>query len=341
MSKFLFILTIFIFCSCQTDRSKWSRDDFQKYLDKSPIHNSDHWKEWVGLPLKDRVVAATPQMIDYLIVDNEANKYPTIPKRIKILPEYKKIINEAIDGLPVWIKEPIKKRVAAIMIVDELGASAFTDQIDGFADGKAFIVFDKKVLTKKANDWCTWKEESAFKKGPYKIKCTIEKDKFNDAVGAFRYIFLHEVAHVLKLGSKLVPFWNYDPKSGPSDTDKYRFLRESWKYVEGGYIYKNKKYKNLARVHYYSEKFAKNNDLMLESYRELKKSDFVTLYGASNVWDDMAEAYANYIHTQVLKKPFKIEIFKNDSLVLTYRDCWREKRCQNKKRLVLDFIKGN
>ena len=80
---------------------------------------------------------------------------------------------------------------------------------------------------------------------------------------------------------------------------------------------------------------------MLDAYKELKSSKFATLYGASNVWDDLAETYVNYIHTKVLTKPFKIEIFKGDEKVFTYKDCWQEKCCQLIMKMVKGFIKGN
>lgn len=337
--KMLLFLVLFILVSCQTN-SKWTREEFQAHMNASPIHKPEYWNKWINLPLDQRVIAATPEMVAFLKDDNEFNKYPTSPKTVRLTAENKAVIKEAIGSLPSWIKKPIEKNITGIMIVKDLGSSALTDAIRGFKN-KGFIVFDIKTLTKAANDWCAWKENTAFKEGDHKIKCTLENGKENNKVNAFRYIFLHEAAHILNMGSSLLPFWNNESKKSPSDTNKYAFLKLSWKFSKKGWIVKKDKYKHLKQVAFYKPEWAKDNNLMVESYKELKNSDFSTLYGVTNAWDDLAESYVNYIHTQILKKPFKIEIFKKDQLVYSYTNCWQEKRCQQKKRIVQRFIKGN
>lgn len=336
--SYLFILSLLFSCQNNSKRD-WSREQFQAHMNSSSIHKKAYWKKWLDLPLEERVIAATPEMKIFLRDDNEFNEYPSKPKIIKLTKEHKETIKEAIGGLPDWIKKPIEKKITAIMIIEDLGGSALTDAVRGFKN-KGFIVFDLKTLTKTSNEWCTWKETSVFIPGKYKIKCTLANKNQDSKVAAFRYIFLHEAAHILNMGSPVLPFWNNESKKTPADTKRYPFLKLSWKFDESGRIVKNRKYKYLDNINYYKPQYASFNKEMLSYYKELESSDFATLYGATNSWDDLAESYVNYIHTQIFKKPFKIEIFKDDNLVYTYKDCWQKKRCQQKKKMIKKFIKG-
>ena len=68
------------------------------------------------------------------------------------------------------------------------------------------------------------------------------------------------------------------------------------------------------------------------AYRELEQTDFPSLYGATNIFDDFAEAFAIYIHTRLLKKPYSVALSKGGRLRFTYRSCVQNGRCPDKVR---------
>lgn len=336
MKYLLLFLLLTHFTSCQTPLSKWSYDQFKKHQRSSDIHKKGYWDKWINLPLEERVIEGTDEIIQFITDDNIYNHYRDRPSKIKLSAENLAVIKEALASLPSWIKKPIEDNITAIIILKDVGGSALTDKILSFKN-KGFIIFDIKTLTKSANDWCTWKESSPFKEGTHKLKCIIEEERYNDKVGAFRYIFLHEAAHILNLSTDILPYWNIDLKS-EEEVEAYSFLKESWHLGKKSFLNQKRKYKRISFTPYYKEKDAVKNNLMLEYYKELSQSDFPTLYGTKNPWDDFAESYVNYIHTQVFKKPFRIEIYNKEKLVYTYKDCWNSKRCKKKKALLRNYL---
>lgn len=316
---------------------KWSRDRFKKHQKSNPINQKGYWDKYLKLPLEERVIEGNDEIIQFLTDENIYNNYPDRPSKIKLSNENREVIKKALVSIPEPIKKSIMKNLTAIVILKDVGGSAITDMALGYKE-RGFIIFDIKTLTMSANDWCTWKESSPFKAGPYQLKCIIEEKKFNTKESAFRYIFLHEAAHILNISPDIVPFWNQEMKT-EAEVKKYSFLDQSWHLGKKTYLNQKVKYKFLNWVPFYKPKDARKNESMLDYYKELSQSNFPTLYGATNPWDDLAESYVNYIHTQVLKKPFRIEIYKKEKLVYTYKDCWKSTRCGIKKKMIRDYLK--
>jgi hypothetical protein len=331
----LFIVQ-FLFIACS---SKQTREEFKKQQSASPIHHKSYWKKWEKLPLEDRVTEITPEMIKYLQGDNDYNGFPNRPKRIQLTDKERKIIKLALKSLPQWLKGPIEKKLTGVMILDDLGGSGMADWVK-FYKNHGFVVFDIKVLRKKANDWCTWKEGSPFKEGDYQLKCIIEKKGEDNAISAFRYIFLHEAAHILTIGTNIMPFWS-TPLKSQEEVNQHAFLRLDWKFDKEKRYIQKEKYKYIEKIPYYLPSKARENKSMLKTYKELKGSNFATLYASTNPWDDLAETYVNYLHTQVFKRPFEIQILKEEKVVYSYKDCWGEKRCRKKKKLIQKFLIKN
>jgi len=69
-------------------------------------------------------------------------------------------------------------------------------------------------------------------------------------------------------------------------------------------------------------------------YSKLKLSNLVTLYSVTSPGDDFAESFASYVHSEILKKPWKIVIQKKNQTI-EFQLCFHEKRCQEKT----DFLK--
>ena len=63
------------------------------------------------------------------------------------------------------------------------------------------------------------------------------------------------------------------------------------------------------------------------------------VFAAGHFSGDFAEAFATYVHTVLMKKPYAIELYRAGELVRTNRACWDEARCAE-KRAILERLLG-
>jgi len=280
---------------------------------------------------------ASKEMVKLLKLQNELFDFPETPKIHNLSEEEKTIIKNVISRIPTKLKDEISKRLVGIMIVDQLGGTGLTDAV--FEDKtKGYIVFDKLIFSKKANDWCTWKESSPFKKGKYELKCTIANGTKNNKELAFEYILMHEVAHILNLENPQIPFWIMDEENKHKPIEEYPYLRLSWNKKGKHYNQKTeKKLKSLVRVPYYKPNIAMPNEMMTKVYGELKKTDFPSLYGVINPWDDFAESFVTYYHSVYHNRPWKIEILREGKTVQVFTPCIKDTRCWKKRKIIEDL----
>ena len=109
-------------------------------------------------------------------------------------------------------------------------------------------------------------------------------------------------------------------------------------YQEFSWYKKDKKY--LAKdsfllrekVKYYWGPRLSNNKI-LSIYTNLEKTSFPTLYAATSIWDDYADSFANYVHVNILKKPWEVRIYKDNKLIKMIKHCWEEKKVSIKEGL--------
>jgi len=62
------------------------------------------------------------------------------------------------------------------------------------------------------------------------------------------------------------------------------------------------------------------------------------LYSATRPGDDFAEAFASYVHTVLMRKPWEIRIYANGKQAKVYGPCWSEARCAGKKKILERFL---
>ncbi|MEE8542198.1 MAG: hypothetical protein V3S66_11110, partial [Desulfobacterales bacterium] len=61
----------------------------------------------------------------------------------------------------------------------------------------------------------------------------------------------------------------------------------------------------------------------------------VSLYAATNMYDDFAETYAMYVHVVLQNRPWKIRIMKEGQTVREITNPILDKRCES-KRVYMD-----
>jgi hypothetical protein len=294
------------------------------------------WRGPMQKPLDQRHGAAPPALISYLVADNEKMGFAERPRAAAMDAAFIADVEAALRGLPAPVRRALDRKFAGVYFVEGLGSTGWTEALlDGKGNAKAgVIVLDYGVLQKlSANAWASWKENTPFMPDArYALQARIETPGEDTRRQAIQYILLHEIGHVLAVGTRLHPWNDVAPGKAPG---RWPFMDLSWVVSPGGqYVSRfDHVFPTRASVVYYLG--AKlEGARMEEAYTFLRGTSFVTLYGATNPFDDFAEAFASYAHTRLMGRPWEIVIAKDGREVLRYGACWEEERCAAKRRMV-------
>jgi hypothetical protein len=300
-----------------------------------------YWHDPFARPIEQRVSAAPPVMVEFLRLGNVATGNHARPAPLDATPQFLQELREAIAEIPQPVKRRVEGKLTGIFLVQNLGSSGFTAKIAGAGDKPiaGFIVLDLSVLDKTANAWATWKENTPFKEQVgYRLVAEIEDQQHDTRKYAIQYILLHEMAHVMSIGEKIHPSWDAPAQTWPHG--EYAFLSASWvANREGGQYYSifDDDFQLRGKVVYYA-KAELHGDQMVDTYDHLERTNFATLYGATNFADDFAEAMANYVHVVMLNKTYRITIYDDNKVVKVYEACWLLARCREKRKILEQFL---
>lgn len=310
-----------------------------KALREHAVTRVEFWKDALVKPLLDRVGAAPPELVQFLALDNVKNGFSNKPRAAKLTPEFRRDVQNAMADIPVEVRQLLSRKLAGIYFVEDLGGSGYTDEIldAGEKAVAGFIVLDASVLAKQtANAWATWRENTPFQAQPgVRLVAEIETKQNNNRKNAIQYILLHEMGHVVAINENFHPSWKREPKEVPASAD-FPWFRSSWDVSR----------EDNRFVTYYDRSFPQRHDVvyyfgaklpaeqMIATYDNLEQTNFATLYSVTHPADDFAEAFANYVHTVLMKRPFEIRIYRDDRLAKRYQSCWSEKRCLQKRRML-------
>ena len=305
----------------------------------------DYWKRAYAQPVGQRMAAAPPELVEYLALDNIKGGFPNQPRSAKLSNDFLLDVRAAIAELPRSVRDLLSTKLAGIYFVEDLGGTGYTDMIfDDHSNAVAgFVVLDLAVLgSRTANAWATWKENTPFKAQPrFTLLAGIESKRHDNRKNAIQYILLHEFGHVLAINERFHPPWGIEPNDVPV-TASYPYFQLSWTIArdENRYVtIFDRSFPQRKDVVYYLE--AKlPADQMVGTYANLGRTNFATLYAVTHPADDFAEAFASYVHTVMMKKPFEIRLYRDSKLAKVYQSCWRQQRCAEKRRLLEKFLGG-
>jgi len=77
---------------------------------------------------------------------------------------------------------------------------------------------------------------------------------------------------------------------------------------------------------------------MVPTYDNLEKTNFPSLYAATQPGDDFAEAFASYVHVVLQRRPWQILIYQDGALRKEFGACWDEPRCAAKRALLEQLL---
>jgi len=309
---------------------------------KHPARQQAFWEPALAKPVEARIGAAPPELVEFILFDNLSNGYPNRPRVPKLDPAFLADVRRAYEGIPEAVKRKLGPKLAGIYFVEDLGGTGFADAVRGAdgVDSVGFIVLDPAVLMKhSANGWSTWKDGTPFRPDPrWKLESRIATGNRDDRPGAIQYILLHEIAHVLSIGAGVHPSWAIPPAEVKS-TEAFAFFNQSWTISQGKYASLfDATFPERRNVAYYFGAKLDGAD-MVKTYEGLEKTNLATLYAATHPGDDFAEAFVNYVHVVMMGKPFEVRISRDAQVVKTYRACWAEKRCAQKRAYLENFLR--
>lgn len=297
-----------------------------------------------SLPVGDRIGPAPPYLVEYINLDNILNGFPERPRVAKVDIELLADVKAAIADLPSEIWTLFGERMLGIYFVEDLGGTGFTDYVldQNAKPVAAYVVLDAAILAHtKANAWATWKENTPFKPdSTVKLTARIEAAGNDNRKNAIQYILLHELGHVLSVGSDIHPPWNIGP-GDVAESASYPFFDLSWSIDR-----KTNTYRSLfdamfpqrtSTVYYLGAKLSAAE--MLPTYINLESTNFPSLYAATSPGDDFAEAFVSYVHVVLMKRPWQISISRNGKVVHVLESCWGKPRCAKKQRILEEVLK--
>jgi hypothetical protein len=265
---------------------------------------------------------------------NASPDHPLLPK-----------VRALLRDLPEPIHTLAGRYVAAVVLLEEDWGTGTTEGVQD-ADGRwlySYITLNLTALTRTANAWATWKENSAFRQAPgYQVQMTIQPAEGDTLENALQFILLHELGHAIGLGLGVHGFW--DEEGLPPHTRDSTFVARSWMPDGKGWFASKyaEKFPKLLQARFYRFEQAPLTIQDAEGiYRDLAQTDLPSLYGVTNIFDDFAETFAIYVHTRLLKKPYRVDVHASNLLRISYTSCVVANTCPDKVRALEAVLKPN
>ncbi len=320
------------------------RDCLQRAVEAHPARRLSFWKPNMKGGVLERIHRAPPDLIEYLTLDNRLNGYPETPEPVDLPPDFAVDLHAALRELPAAVRTLMEPKLAGVFIVRNLGGTGYMEAVldEQGRPAAGFIVLDQAVLARTANAWFTWREGTPFRSDPrFRMEGILEAPGEDNRKSAIRFILLHEIGHLLSVGERFHPFW-FDGPAAVRRIGEYPFLDLSWRVAPDGRdfvsLFEGSFPQRKEVVFYGKPKL--DGAAIGEVYRRLGETNFATLYGATNPYDDFAEAFATFVHTVLMGKPYEIRILEGGVLRSVYRSCWGQERCEAKSRILSAWLRG-
>jgi hypothetical protein len=81
-----------------------------------------------------------------------------------------------------------------------------------------------------------------------------------------------------------------------------------------------------------------HSDAIVTAYAGLEGSDFPSLYGATNPYDDFAECFASYVHSELLGRPYVLQVDYDGAPQATLDSFWASPRSDAKRAFMRELL---
>jgi glutathione synthase/RimK-type ligase-like ATP-grasp enzyme len=300
------------------------------------------WEQMLAKPLAQRLEQAPEELVTFMAQYNKATGNPAHPKSAVATADLFADTHAAVEELPPVIKNQLELRLLGIFFMNGLGSSAITDVI-AYANGDplgAVVAIDVEAFSRrKANEWATWRENTAFSPAPrIRLDVRIAHSEKDDRKGALQYVLLHEFGHVMASASDVMPNW-WEERISSEHAGRESFPQLAWQLESDGTMVPRagQDFPLRDRITLYAPARL-SGEQIASIYQDLDNTVFPTLYAASNVHEDFAESFATYVHTVLLEKLHEVLIYQDDRLLASYRSFWATPRSRAKAAFFEAFL---
>jgi hypothetical protein len=162
------------------------------------------------------------------------------------------------------------------------------------------------------------------------LTATIAAPHEDTRAHALQFLLLHEFGHVVTAGGTFLPRW-----WEPVPAAYFPFLDLSWRIDEDGRFaaWRGSDFELRGVVDFYGVNKL-HSDAIVTAYAGLEGSDFPSLYGATNPYDDFAECFASYVHSEMLGRPYVLRVDCDGVPQATLASFWTSPRSDAKRAFM-------
>ncbi len=226
--------------------------------------------------------------------------------------EERRKLAAAFAALPPLHRRVLGERLRSVSFLDGMPNTALTSPVNPDEPYRLFdITIRAAILHQDVSEWLTWKERTCFEAAGSPMSVAVEAGKLDAIV----YVLLHEATHVVDSCLRITPaIRSGDQPAGGAIASA--FTEGVW----SGRTTPSPRYRDplLERVRFRARGQTLAIDQAEAVYASLRRTPFVSLYGSSNWYDDLAEYVALYHLTEVLGQPYRIVIRKEGKEAFAY-----------------------
>jgi hypothetical protein len=297
------------------------------------------WTELYQHPIHERILPLPAEVRDFVLQVNRATGVDAVPHAVDADARLHADLRRALRGLPAGVLGLVAPLLLGICLGRGLGSSGATDIVVDARDGRILgcvVLLDVDLMAgHTANSWATWKDRLPFAAGPgFALETTIAAPADDTRAGALQFLLLHEFGHVLTADGDFLPrWWESAPDAGFSW--EFSYLALSWTTnAEGRFVAQpGSDFALRGTVDFYGKRQL-SDDAIVTAYAGLEQSDFASLYGATNPYDDFAECFATYVHVEMMGRPHILRIDLDGAPQAWLEGFWASPRSDAKRAFM-------
>jgi hypothetical protein len=300
------------------------------------------WTDKLSQQVTERFGAAPEELVRYVVLVNAASDIECTPTAAFAAPDLLHDLNRAIRGMPAVVIGALQDVLLGVFFARDLGSSAITDVVvdeNGNILGSVVALDLDAFVSRRANEWASWRENTPFARAmSMTLEVQIAEPDDDTRANAIQFLLLHEFGHVLTTGRRFLPIWWLPPDFMTSTSD-YEFLQLGWQINPEKAIVPRAEEEFAGRqaVSYYRDAQL-DEHAMLAIYKGLQGTSFVSLYASANAYDDFAETFATYVHSVLMKRPFRVRIYRGAVLEHETDDFWSSSRSAPKRAFMSQLL---
>ena len=205
-------------------------------------------------------------------------------------------MDTVLQQLPTFTRKVFLQHVRTISFIDGVPGNGTTSMEEGSTLPVFNIVLRAGLLHETVSEFLTRKERGYYSPATSDLTLNIE----GGSLSALLYVLTHESVHVLDISNRA---GQASPPRLFANSPPDLLVQGIWEDART----KVPMYESpLFQISYFGSGKLQSLDTAEPTYRMLARTPFVSLYGSSNWYDDIAELVTCYYMTQVLKQPYRI-----------------------------------